>query len=268
MPVVSTNGIELHYETQGAGTPLVLLAGLGYPAWQWHRMAPLLAEHCQVILPDNRGVGQSSKPAGPYTAELLAADTVGLLDALGIAQAAVLGHSMGGFIAQALALDYPQRVSKLILAATNFGGPRHVPILPAAMAVLTDASGDPATRFRKGLAVSTAPGFAAREPEIVEQWLAWRLANPIDLTGYQGQLAIGLGLLREEACFEPRLPAIAAATLILAGAHDAVVPPVNAELLAQRIPRSRVQMLPDAGHFFPLETPEAAVQAIVAFIEE
>ena len=187
-----------------------------------------------------------------------------MLDALGIAQAAVMGHSMGGFIAQALALDYPQRVGKLILAATNFGGPRHVPITPAAMAVLTDTPVDPVTRFRNGLAVSTAPGFAERAPEIIEQWLAWRLANPIDLTGYQGQLAIGLGLLREEACFEPRLAAIAAPTLILTGAHDAVVPPANAELLAQRIPQSRVQVLPDAGHFFPLETPEAAAQAILA----
>ncbi len=268
MPVVNTNGIDLHYETQGAGTPLVLLAGLGYPAWQWHKMAPLLAEHCQVILPDNRGVGQSSKPAGPYTAELLAADTVGLLDALGIDQAVVMGHSMGGFIAQALALAYPDRVSKLILAATNFGGPRHVPITPAAMAVLTDASGDPVTRFRNGLAVSTAPGFAAREPEIIEQWLAWRLANPIDPAGYQGQLAIGLGLLREEACFEHRLSAVAAPTLILFGAHDAVAPPANADLLAQQIPHSRVQILPDAGHFFPLETPEEAAKAVSEFILE
>lgn len=268
MPVVNTNGIDLHYETQGAGTPLVLLAGLGYPAWQWHKVAPLLAEHCQVILPDNRGVGQSSKPAGPYTAELLAADTVGLLDALGIDQAVVMGHSMGGFIAQALALAYPDRVSKLILAATNFGGPRHVPITPAAMAVLTDASGDPVTRFRNGLAVSTAPGFAAREPEIIEQWLAWRLANPIDPAGYQGQLAIGLGLLREEACFEHRLSAVAAPTLILFGAHDAVAPPANADLLAQQIPHSRVQILPDAGHFFPLETPEEAAKAVSEFILE
>ena len=118
MPVVRTNSIDLYYEVQGAGTPLVLLAGLGYPGWQWHRMAPLLAQRCQVFTLDNRGVGRSDKPAGPYTASLLAADTVGLLDALGIEQAAIMGHSMGGFIAQALALEYPQRVSKLILAST------------------------------------------------------------------------------------------------------------------------------------------------------
>ena len=268
MPVVSANGIDLSYEVQGAGTPLVLLAGLGYPGWQWHKMAPLLAQHYQVITPDNRGVGQSSKPSGPYTASMLAADTMGLLDALGIEQAVVMGHSMGGFIAQALALEYPQRVNRLILASTNFGGPRHVPITPAAMAVLADTTGDPMTRLKNGIVVSTAPGFAETHPEIIELWLAWRAANPIDPAGYQAQLAIGLGLLREDAAFETKLPAITAPTLILFGAHDAVVPPANAELLAQRIPHSREHILPDAGHFFPLETPEDAASVVVEFMRE
>lgn len=268
MPIVHTDHIELYYEIQGAGTPLVLLAGLGYPGWQWHKMAPLLAPHCQVILPDNRGVGRSSKPPGPYTAAMLAADTIGLLDALDIEQAVILGHSMGGFVAQALALEYPQRVSKLILAATNFGGPRHVPITPAAMAVLTDTTGDPLTRLRNGIIVSTTPGFADAHPEIVAEWLAWRAANPLDPVGYQAQLAIGLGLLQQESAFDQRLPAITAPTLILFGAHDAVVPPANAALLAQQIPHSRVHILPDAGHFFPLETPEEAARVVVEFVCE
>jgi pimeloyl-ACP methyl ester carboxylesterase len=266
MPTIKTNGINLYYETQGAGTPLVLISGLGYSAWQWHRLAPLLAQHFQVITLDNRGVGWSDKPAGPYTASLLAADIVGLLDALGIEQAHVLGHSMGGFIAQALALEYPQRVRKLVLAATNFGGPRHVPIGPAAMAVLSDVTGDPITRFKRGLAVSTAPGFAERQPEVLAEWLAWRLANPVDAAGYQAQLGIGLGLLAEEASFERRLPALAMPTLILFGAHDAVVPPANAELLARRIRQSEVHIILDAGHFFPLETPEGAAQVVTEFL--
>lgn len=268
MSVVHTNGIELYYEIQGAGTPLVLLAGLGYSGWQWRKMAPLLAPHCQVILPDNRGMGRSSKPPGPYTATMLATDIAGLLDALGLDRAAILGHSMGGFVAQALALEFPQRVSKLILAATNFGGPRHVPITPAAMAVLTDTTGDPLTRLRNGIIVSTAPGFADAHPEIVAEWLAWRAANPLDPVGYQAQLAIGLGLLRPETAFDQRLPAITAPTLILFGAHDAVVPPANAALLAQQIPHSRVHILPDAGHFFPLETPEEAARVVVEFVCE
>ena len=266
MPFAKTNGIALHYEVQGTGTPLVLLPGLGYPAWQWHRMAPLLAEHLQVIMPDNRGVGLSDKPPGPYTASLLAADTVGLLDALDLEQAVVMGHSMGGFIAQALALEYPQRVSKLILASTTFGGPRHVPITTQAMAVLSDVTGDAVTRFQKGLAVSTAAGFVERNSGFIAEWLAWRAANPVDPAAYQAQLGIGLALLDENAAFEKKLPAIMAPTLILFGAQDAVVPAANAPLLAAQIAHSEICLLPDAGHFFPLEVPEEAARTVVEFV--
>ena len=265
MPKIEANGIEVYYEIQGSGAPLVLISGLGYPLWQWHRLAPLLAERFKVITFDNRGVGQTDKPAGPYTASLLAADLAGLLNALGVGQASVLGHSMGGFIAQAFALEYPSMLTKLILASTNFGGPRHVPVSPEAFKVLTDVSSEPLTRFKNGLAVSTAPGFASRHPEIIQAWLDWRLANPLDVPGYQAQLAIGLGLLTEEASFENRLKHICAPTLILFGAHDLVVPPANAALLARQISGSRVLILPQAGHFFPIETPQAAAEAIIEF---
>lgn len=265
MPKASVNGIELYYEVQGDGAPLVLISGLGYPRWQWHRMVPYLEEHFQVITFDNRGVGQSDKPAGPYTASMLAKDVMGLLDTLGIDKAIVMGHSMGGFIAQAIALEYPERVSKLILASTNFGGPRHVPVTPEAMAVLSDVKSDPLTRLRNGIVISTAPGFAERQPELLQQWLDWRAANPLDIPGYQAQLGIGVALLAEAAAFEAKLPNVSAPTLILFGAHDKVVPPANADLLAKQIAGSQIRILPDAGHFFPLEVPEEAAQVIIQF---
>jgi len=265
VPKITSNGIELYYETCGAGQPLVLISGLGYSSWQWHRMVPFLAEHFQVIIFDNRGVGQSDKPAGPYTAQMLAADTVGLLDALNIEKAIVMGHSMGGFIAQALALDFPQRVKKLILCSTNFGGPHHVPVTAEAMKVLTDVTSDALTRFKNGLVVSTAPGWAEKNPAMVEEWIRWRVANPIEPVHYQAQLAIGLGLLPEAAAFENKLPNISVPTLILFGAHDKVVPPANADLLAKQITGSRIRIFPDAGHFFPIEIPEVASKAVVEF---
>jgi len=265
MSYAQTNGINLYYELHGRGEPLVLIPGLGYGGWMWHRMIPGLAEHYQVISIDNRGVGQSDKPPGPYTAQMLAADVVGLLDALGLPKAHVMGHSMGGFIAQALALDYPDRVDKLILSATNFGGPRHVPISAEAMAVLTDLAGDPIERLRRGIAVSCAPGFIEGNPEFVEQWISHRIAHSIDPAGYQAQLAIGMGLISEAAAFEHRLAAVTAPTLILFGAEDKVVPPGNAPLLAARIPGAQVEILPNAGHFFPFETPDAANAAVVGF---
>lgn len=267
MPIIFANGINIQYELQGAGTPLVLISGLGYPAWQWKRMLPYLTPHFQVVTFDNRGVGGTDKPAGPYNAGLLAADTAALLDALGISSAVVMGHSMGGFIAQELALSYPAKVNKLVLSSTNFGGPHHVPITMEAMTVMADVTSDPVTRFKNGLVVSTAPGFAEKHPELIQEWLEWRIANPIDPAGYQAQMAIGLALIPEAASFEHRLPGIKVPTLILFGAHDKVVPPANADLLAAKIPDNNVIILPDAGHFFPMETPEAASQAVIDFAQ-
>jgi pimeloyl-ACP methyl ester carboxylesterase len=266
MPKVKANGIEIYYETTGSGKSLVLISGLGYPLWQWHKMVDYLAEHFQVVTFDNRGVGQSDKLAGPYTAQMLAADTAGLLAALGIEKAAIMGHSMGGFIAQAMALDFPEKVSELILCATNFGGPNHVPITAEAMAVLSDVTSDPLTRFTNGLKVSTAPGWADAHPDTVKEWVNWRVANPIEPVPYQAQMAIGLALTSEEAAFENKLPQISVPTLILFGAHDKVVPPENAKLLQKQIRGSQTAIIPDAGHFFPIEVPEAASQIVIDFL--
>jgi 3-oxoadipate enol-lactonase len=268
MPKTKVNDIELHYEVHGEGTPLVLISGLGYPMWQWHLMLPYLEKHFQVVTLDNRGVGQSDKPSGPYTASMLAKDTIGLLDALGIDKAIVMGHSMGGFIAQAMALEYPERVDKLILASTNFGGPRQVPVTAEAMAVLTDVTSDPVTRLRNGIEISTAPGFAERQPELIQKWLDWRAANPLGMAGYQAQLGVGLSLMPEAAAFENKLPNVSAPTLILFGEHDKVVPPANAELLAMQIAGSQTHILPDAGHFFTLEVPEEAAQVVIQFAKQ
>ncbi len=265
MPKAKSNGIELYYETHGEGQPLVLISGIGYSLWQWHRMVPFLERRFRVIVLDNRGVGQSDKPAGPYSAQMLAADTAGLLDALDIESAIVMGHSMGGFIAQAMALDFPPKVAKLILCSTNFGGPHAVPITPEAMRVLSDVTGDPLTRFKNGLNVSTAPGWAEKNPQVLEEWIQWRLAHPVDPPPYQAQLAIGLSLIPEAAAFESKLPRIKIPTLILFGVHDKVVPPENADLLAKQITNSKTVVFPDAGHFFPIEIPEAAARAVVEF---
>ena len=266
MPTLTANDINIYYETHGSGAPLVLISGLGYNNWQWHKMVPGLAAHFQVITFDNRGVGQTDAPTGPYTAAMLAADTVGLLRELGLPKAHIMGHSMGGFIAQELALSYPEMVDKLILASTNFGGPRHMPITQEAMTVLLDVTSDPVTRFKNGLVVSTAPGWSENNEAMIEEWLQWRVANPINPAAYQAQMAIGLGLLAEAACFENKLPAVSAQTLILFGAHDKVVPPGNADLLAAKLPHSTIHILPDAGHFFPIETPEEANRVIVEFL--
>ena len=267
MPKIIANGIHIYYESSGTGKPLVLVAGIGYSSWVWHRIVPGLAEHFQVITFDNRGVGKTDKPEGPYSAQMMAEDTAGLLKALGIEQASILGHSMGGFIAQAFALNHAELLDRLILASTDFGGPNRIPVTQEAWQVLTDTSLDPDERTRRGLAVSCAPATIEKQPEVLEELVDYRNQNPIEPAHYQAQLAVGLGLIAEEASFEKKLKNIQAPTLILFGDSDRVEPPGNAELLAGQIPNSQVVILPDAGHFFMLEKPQSAIAAIVEFLQ-
>ena len=267
MQKAHANGIDIYYEIHGTGEPLALIAGLGYSSWMWHKVIPGLAENFRVIAFDNRGVGQTDKPEGPYTAQMLADDLAGLLHALGIARAAILGHSMGGFIAQAFALTYPALVSKLILSATNFGGPRAIPVTAEALAVLTDMKSDPVERLKRGILISCAPGFGDAKPQVMQEWLQFRIQNPILPAPYQAQMAIGLALMAEDACFEHKLKNIAAPTLILFGEYDKVVPPANAELLAKQIPNSTIRIMRNAGHFYQFDATDAAVIAIVELLK-
>jgi len=267
MPQANSNGIDIYYEVTGSGRPILLISGLGYGLWMWHRMIPGLAEHFQVIAFDNRGAGKTDKPSGPYSVQMMAADTAGLLDALGVSGATVLGHSMGGFIAQELVLSRPDLVGELVLSATNFGGPNHIPVTQEAIAVMMDRSGDLVEVIRRGIAIACAPSFAKANPTIVQELIDYRLGNPVPLPQYQAQMAVGLNLLSAELCFESKLDEVQAPTLILFGEHDQVVPPANAELLAQKIANSTIQLLPDAGHMFPIETPDAATNAIIQWSE-
>ncbi len=267
MPQIHVNDINLYYESEGTCEALVLISGLGYPLWTWHKMVPYLAEHFRVISFDNRGVGLTDKPAGPYNVQMLAADTLALLDALEIEQAALVGHSMGGFVAQEIALTMPERVSKLVLCSSNFGGPNHVPMTQAAWAALTDVESDPLTRFKNGLRVSTGKNWIKENPEMIQAWIDWRFANPLDIAGYQAQMAVGLGLMEEDAAFEKRLSALQISTLLLFGADDQVVPPANAALLAEKIADSQTIILPGVGHFLPIEAAKDAAKAMIEFLK-
>ena len=118
MPIVRANGININYEVRGQGEPLILIMGLGADGSVWDLHAQAYEQHFRCILMDNRGAGFSDKPEGPYTTEMMADDTAGLLDALGIETARVAGISMGGAIAQNLALRYPQKVRSMVLVST------------------------------------------------------------------------------------------------------------------------------------------------------
>ncbi|MCP4357158.1 MAG: alpha/beta fold hydrolase [Chloroflexi bacterium] len=265
---INANGIKIAYDICGHGDPLILIAGLGDDRWLWHRMIPYLAQDFQVIAFDNRGVGGTDAPAGPYSANMLAEDTAVLLQTLGIGQTAVLGHGMGGYVAQALVLAYPEIVSKLILSATNFGGPHHIPITQEALTILMDTNGSRTTQLKNRLRVSCAAGFSQREPEFVREWLHYFAAHPIDSAAYQAQLSIGLGLMSEDACFEHKLKDVEVPTLVISGGQDKVVPPENVALLAEKIPHNQTVIIKNAGHYFPFEQPETAAKIVAKFLME
>ena len=261
MPMMPSNGINLWYEIKGSGHPLLLIGGLGYGAWQWKWLVPELSPYYQVITFDNRGSGQSDKPAGPYTTPMMAADTIGLLDGLGHKSAYIMGISLGGFVAQHVAIERPDLVSKLILAATNYGGPRAIGPRPDALKVMMDRSGDPVELLKRGFVLATGPGFAERHPEVIQELLDYRLTNPVPPPQYQAQVAAGA---QHDA--EARIGEIHVPTLILFGEKDIVVPPENAELLRQKIPNSQVKLMPGLGHMSVVEEPAQLAQVIREFL--
>lgn len=267
MPKIKVGQLELAYEIHGDGYPLLLICGVGYSSWFWHKIVPGLAESYQVIVFDNRGAGDSDKPDGPYSVEMMADDTIGLLEVLGIQQAYILGHSLGGFIAQEMVYKRPDLVSKLILASTNYGGMKVIPITPEALEVLINREGDPHEIVRRGIEIACAPGFAERNAGVSQELIAYRFTNPVPPLQYQAQVAAGAGMaLLTDDQIAQRTAAIQVPTLILFGEHDRVVPPGNADLLAEKIVNSMIKILPNTGHIFAIENPSATVKTIQQFL--
>jgi pimeloyl-ACP methyl ester carboxylesterase len=267
MPKIDSNGIEINYEIHGSGEPFLLITGLGYGLWFWQKLVAELSDHYQVITFDNRGAGKSSQPEGLYTVSMMAADTAGLLDALELKQIPVLGHSLGGFIAQELVVERPDLVGKLILASTNHGGMKVIPVTPEALEVMTSREGDPVELVKRGIEIACAPGFVEKHPEIVQELIDYRFTNPVPSAQYQAQVAAGAGTAAfSDAQVEERMASIKVPTLILSGEFDRVVPPGNADLMAKKITQSEIVLIPDTGHMFPIENPAAAADAIKEFI--
>ena len=126
--IAQSGDVRIAYEVRGDGEPLVLVHGLAYDRLGWGRLPDLLAERFRVVLVDNRGVGESDAPAGPYTVAQLAADVLAVLDDAGIERTNLFGVSLGGYVAQELVLAHPERVERLVLCSTAPGGARAVPM--------------------------------------------------------------------------------------------------------------------------------------------
>jgi pimeloyl-ACP methyl ester carboxylesterase len=241
--------VRIKWESQGEGAPVLLMHGLGYTREGWGPLRELLARRYRVISFDNRGIGESQIPPGPYTVEELAADAVAVLDEAGVERAHVLGASLGGFAAQVVAADYPERVDRLVLACTSPGGAGAFPLPGGTLRLMAEApSLPPEVALRRFVENALAPG--ARE-ELVDEIFAYRQAHPPDPAGWAAQAAAG-------AAWDAngRDERIAAPTLVVTGTADQVVDPRNSALLADRIPRARLETVEGAGHCLFWERPE------------
>jgi 3-oxoadipate enol-lactonase len=148
MPFAENQGTRIYWEEEGRGVPVLLIMGLGLPSYLWHRTRPLIAKQYRAITLDNRGVGRSDVPAGPYPISLMASDAAAVLDAAGAERVHVLGISMGGMIAQEFALQHPERVQSLILGCTTSGGPDAVQAEPEVLEIMTRRDMSPEERSR------------------------------------------------------------------------------------------------------------------------
>jgi pimeloyl-ACP methyl ester carboxylesterase len=250
--------INIHYETYGQGEPLVLIMGLGGGSSMWWQQVAFFAPEYQVITYDSRGVGRSDKPDMPYTMLMLVEDAVALLQKLGISSAHIYGFSLGGMVAQELALHYPEVVASLTLGATTCGGAHAVTAsqqtLEKLFSIMT-LPADEAMRVSTSLTFSTS--FIEHHPENIKQWLTKGAESPPSVVGFQRQREAAAGFDTYE-----RLPRIKAPTLVMAGTCDQLVPSENSRILASRIPNAELVLFEGAGHGYLWEAGEQANQMV------
>jgi pimeloyl-ACP methyl ester carboxylesterase len=258
VPTVQLGDIELYYEERGSGRPLLLVPGIPAIASDWAPLAERLSDSRRVISYDNRGSGSSQTTPAPYTTAQLAADAVALLDALEVERANVFGMSLGGMIAQELALGWPERVDRLVLGCTHCGlkhAARPEREAGIAFAMETD---DWAERMRTLAPFAFAAGV---DDELVSRFVEKKTADVQPPEGYRGQIE---AVLTHDT--HDRLPEIQAATLIVTGDGDRVIPGASSEVLHERIPGARLEVVAGAGHLFFIERADASVALLREFL--
>lgn len=244
---VTDDGAELYWEAHGTGRPLLLIAGQATSLRGWLHVVPQLAERHRVVLFDHRGIGRSTEGGDEgadesrFATRAFAGDAVAVLDALEIERADVYGHSMGGRVAQWLAVDHAERLNRLVLAATTGGDALDPPRARAVNTIL--ARGDAATMAPYFFSSK----FSERYPGVVHDFFARDASVSVRRGHYQAS--------RAHHAWDD-LHRIKAPTLVIHGADDVVTPPVSAESIAERIPGAELFIEPGQVHCLHLESDE------------
>jgi 3-oxoadipate enol-lactonase len=259
VPTAEVPGTQLNYERAGAGEPLLLIQGMSANHLAWGRpFSSLLEQSFEVISFDNRGIGLSSPITEQFTIAEMAADTVALLDALELESAHVLGISMGGMIAQELALAHPGRLRSLSLGCTYCGGEGSQLMDPADFQGLVEAmaSGSQDRVFRAMYELNLSPGFRAEESRyagFVE--MAAALPAPRQVIGMQVQAIAAHDT-------SARLPGLSIPTLVVHGTVDRVLGVANGRQIASLLPAASLELLDEVGHMFWWEQPQRAAELV------
>jgi pimeloyl-ACP methyl ester carboxylesterase len=259
VPSVKVGAIDLSYERSGEGPPLLLIMGMSGTLMHWGEpFVEELRRDFDVIAYDHRGVGRSTRLDGTLSTAGMAADAAGLLAALDVERAHVMGVSMGGMVAQELALADPDRIQTLILGCTYCGGPGSSLGGPGVRERLREAmeSGDRARALRTAWEVNLSASGAADDASFarfLEVSSQHSVAVPVILAQLQAVASHDTSA---------RLGAIAAPTFVVHGSEDVMIVPANAGLIADRIPDSRVELLDGVGHMFWWEQPERAAELV------
>ncbi len=262
MPYTEAPGFRMYYETQGAGGPLLLINGLGSDSTEWVSQLPAFASRFLVVMFDNRGAGRSDTPPGPYSTARMADDAAALLAHMGKESAHVLGVSLGGMIAQEMALRHPDRVRKLVLACTTPGGGGSVRPPPEVLERFIRSPGDDRREeIRRVLPFLYSERYLRDHPAEIEEFIRRRIAIPGSVEGHAAQLAAARG----HSAWE-RMAAIRAPTLVIAGDGDRVVPTENSRRIAERIPGAMLAILPEGPHRLFAENARTFNRVVMTFL--
>ena len=255
----------MYYEIHGDGFPLVMIMGFSANVdWWTPEVIEAYSQHFKTIVFDNRGAGRTDKPEIDYSIKMMADDTAGLMDALNIERAHILGVSMGGSIAQELVLNYPEKVEKLVLGCTTCGGSKQImpkmDVLEQMSSSLKDLTPEKVTQDVMPLLFTE--DFIKNNPEFIESYTKQLLISVIPPDAYQRQLNALMGFNSYR-----RLKKIQVPTLIIHGKKDFLNPVENAEILAEQIPGAKLILLDNAAHSYNQPDPNKSINATLEFLK-
>ena len=262
MPNTVINKVDLYYEIHGKGIPLILIAGLASDSQSWTPIISDLSQHYLVITLDNRGVGRSKPQDIEVSIQQVADDCIGLIRHLGLSSVNLLGHSMGGFVALDLAIRYPERINKLILAGTSASNSRRNNALFSNWASCLETGMDLGLWFRNIFYWIFSARFFESETAVNDAVrYAVEYPHPQSAIGFRNQV----NAIASYDCTEA-LSGVAAKTMVISGKEDLLFPTEVCARLVQAIPEAVLSVIDNAAHSIHIEPPRTFAECILEFL--